>query len=122
MLNFGAVDYTATIFVNGKFAGNHTGGYFEFSIDVTPYLNTNGPNELIVHTFDPTDMDKVQIPIGKQTLNRGGMIWYTPCSGIWQTVWLESVPAVHVSKLDLVADMNGLGKCLAYITSKTAWN
>jgi hypothetical protein len=63
-----------------------------------------------VYTFDPTDVDDVQIPIGKQTLNRGGMIWYTPCSGIWQTVWLESAPKEHISKLDLTADMYGNGK------------
>lgn len=109
LLNFGAVDYVATIFVNGHFAGNHTGGYFEFSIDVTPYLSTNGVNELLVHTFDPTDIGSTQIPIGKQTLDRGGMIWYTPCSGIWQTVWLESVPVEHITKLDLVAEMDGRG-------------
>jgi hypothetical protein len=63
----------------------------------------------IVHVFDPTDKDRTQIPIGKQTLDRGGMIWYTPCSGIWQTVWLEPVPTAHVAKLDLSADMNGQG-------------
>lgn len=55
-------------------------------------------------------MDRVQIPIGKQTLNRGGMIWYTPCSGIWQTVWLESAPKDHISKLDLTAHMDGKGQ------------
>lgn len=100
----------ATVYVNGKEAGNHTGGYFEFTLDITPHLLANGTNELIVHTFDPTDMDDWQIPIGKQTLNRGGMIWYTPCSGIWQTVWLESAPAEHVAKLDLNAGMDGQGR------------
>jgi len=109
LLNFGAVDYMATIYVNGKKAGNHTGGYFEFTLDITPYLLTNGTNELLVHVFDPTDMDAWQIPIGKQTLNRGGMIWYTPCSGIWQTVWLEAAPVEHVVKLDLTAEMDGQG-------------
>lgn len=54
-------------------------------------------------------MGDYQIPIGKQTVGRGGMIWYTPCSGIWQTVWLESVPVEHITKLDLVADMHGKG-------------
>ncbi|KAH8723474.1 glycoside hydrolase superfamily [Phaeosphaeriaceae sp. PMI808] len=107
LLNFGAVDYEATVFVNGKNAGFHRGGYFEFSLDITPHLNANGTNELIVHAYDPTDTDRVQIPIGKQTLGRGGMIWYTPCSGIWQTVWLEPAPAEHIAKLDLTADMNG---------------
>jgi hypothetical protein len=147
LLSFGAVDYEATIFVNGHKAGLNTGGYFEFTVDVTPYLVANGENELYV-SLDPffsstavlmrtelfmytiprtwvsapsatrydhrerilTHMvDRVQVPIGKQTLGRGGMIWYTPCSGIWQTVWLESAPTEHVAKLDLVADMNGKG-------------
>ncbi|KAF1836554.1 glycoside hydrolase [Decorospora gaudefroyi] len=107
LLNFGAVDYEATIFVNGQKAGSHVGGYFEFSIDVTDYLSASGTNELLVYTYDPTDMDDIQIPIGKQTLSRGGMIWYTPCSGIWQTVWLESTPPEYISKLDLTADMDG---------------
>ncbi|KAF2027327.1 glycoside hydrolase [Setomelanomma holmii] len=107
LLNFGAVDYEATVFVNGKNAGFHRGGYFEFSFDITPHLSSNGTNELIVHVFDPTDSGRTQIPIGKQTLDRGGMIWYTPCSGIWQTVWLEPAPTEHVAKLDLTADMDG---------------
>jgi hypothetical protein len=68
----------------------------------------------LVYTFDPTDVDDVQIPIGKQTLNRDGTIWYTPCSGIWQTVWLESTTKEHISKLDLTADMDGMGKYEVY--------
>ncbi|KAF2832406.1 glycoside hydrolase [Ophiobolus disseminans] len=115
LLNFGAVDYEATVFVNGHNATFHRGGYFEFSVDVTPYLNASGSNELIVHVFDPTDQDRTQIPVGKQTLNRGGMIWYTPCSGIWQTVWLESAPVEHVTKLDLVAEMDGKGTLIVTI-------
>ncbi|KAF1848851.1 glycoside hydrolase family 2 protein [Cucurbitaria berberidis CBS 394.84] len=107
ILNFGAVDYEATVFVNGKNAGFHRGGYFEFSVDTTPYLKAGGANELLIHVYDPTDLGDIQIPIGKQTLNRGGMIWYTPCSGIWQTVFLESTPTEYIAKLDLVADMNG---------------
>ncbi|KAF2133711.1 glycoside hydrolase family 2 protein [Dothidotthia symphoricarpi CBS 119687] len=108
VLNFGAVDYQASVFVNGQQAGTHTGGYFEFSFDVTNYLSANGTNELLVHVYDPTDMDRVQIPIGKQTLGRdGNSIWYTPCTGIWQTVWLESTPSEYVSKLDLNAEMDG---------------
>jgi hypothetical protein len=63
----------------------------------------------LVHVFDPTDTERYQIPIGKQTLTRGGMIWYTPCTGIWQTVWLESAPIQHVAKLDLAAGADGQG-------------
>lgn len=59
--------------------------------------------------FAIQDLDRIQIPIGKQTLGRGGMIWYTPCSGIWQSVFLESAPAEHIAKLDLAADMDGQG-------------
>ncbi|KAH7130371.1 glycoside hydrolase superfamily [Dendryphion nanum] len=106
LLNFGAVDYKATVFVNGKNIGEHTGGYWEFSFDVTDYLSKNGTNELILFVYDPTDMDKVQIPLGKQTLYFNH-IFYTPCSGIWQTVWLESAPLNHVTQLDLSADMKG---------------
>ncbi|KAL1641987.1 hypothetical protein SLS61_009870 [Didymella pomorum] len=107
LLNFGAVDYEATVFVNGKEVGFHRGGYFEFTFDVTDYLSTNGTNELLVHVFDPTDTDNYQIPIGKQTLTREGMIWYTPCTGIWQTVWLESTPAEYITKLELAAGADG---------------
>jgi len=63
----------------------------------------------LVHAFDPTDTDRHQIPIGKQTLTRDGMIWYTPCTGIWQTVWLESTPAEYITKLDLAAGADGSG-------------
>ncbi|KAL1592161.1 hypothetical protein SLS59_009817 [Nothophoma quercina] len=107
LINFGAVDYEATVFVNGKQVGFHRGGYFEFTFDVTDYLSTNGTNELLVHVFDPTDTERYQIPIGKQTLTREGMIWYTPCTGIWQTVWLESTPAEYITKLDLAAGADG---------------
>lgn len=66
-------------------------------------------NARLVHAFDPTDTERYQIPIGKQTLDREGMIWYTPCTGIWQTVWLESTPAEHITKLDLAAGADGSG-------------
>ena len=70
-------------------------------------LGKNRSDYVISHVHDPTDTDDYQIPIGKQTLGRGGMIWYTPCSGIWQTVFLESTPAEYITKVDLHADMNG---------------
>ncbi|CAE7180150.1 hypothetical protein PTNB73_03703 [Pyrenophora teres f. teres] len=118
ILNFGAVDYEATIFVNGKKAGFHRGGYFEFSVDVTPYLSANSSNELLVYTYDPTDLDLIQIPIGKQTLTRSG-IWYTPCSGIWQTVWLESTAKEYITKLDLTADMDGIVSVTVHSSSNS---
>ncbi|KAJ5550865.1 hypothetical protein N7535_001196 [Penicillium sp. DV-2018c] len=106
VLNFGAVDYEATVFVNGKEAGFHRGGYFRFSLDVTEHLKFGEKNELLVFAHDPTDSDDYVIPIGKQTL-RPSHIFYTPCSGIWQSVWLEAAPANHITQLDIDADMHG---------------
>ncbi|KAF2175113.1 glycoside hydrolase family 2 protein [Zopfia rhizophila CBS 207.26] len=106
LLNFGAVDYEATVFVNRQKVGFHRGGYFGFTIDVTDYLSVNGTNEMLVFAHDPTDSGTWQIPIGKQTLEPSH-IFYTPCSGIWQSVWLESAPANHITQLDLSADMDG---------------
>jgi len=99
LLHFGAVDQYAEIYVNGKLAGSHTGGYEAFCVDITPYLQEK--NELVVRAVDDL-RSKVQ-PYGKQTLNRGGM-WYTPVSGIWQTVWAESVPECYIEKLDIQTD------------------
>ena len=98
LLHFGAVDWEAQVYVNGQSAGIHKGGYDAFSYDITPYLNPTGPQELIVRVFDPTDTQS--IARGKQVLNPGG-IMYTPCTGIWQTVWLEPVPQVSIEKLKL---------------------
>ncbi|KAI1812628.1 glycoside hydrolase family 2 protein [Poronia punctata] len=104
-INFEAVDYQATVYVNDKLAGEHTGGYWRFSLDITDLLN-DGTNTLRVDVFDPTDAEGYNIPIGKQTL-QPSHIFYTPCSGIWQSVWLESVPAQHITQLDVAADMHG---------------
>ena len=90
LLHFGAVDQTCAVFVNRKLAGKHVGGYLPFSLDITPYL-TDGENLLTVTVRDPLDRN---LPYGKQRKKRGGM-WYTPISGIWQPVWLESVPHYH---------------------------
>ena len=109
MLNFGAVDYEATVFINRKKAGFHRGGYFEFTVDATPYLTPDGQaNELLVFVYDPTDSDDNVIPIGKQTL-QPNHLFYTPCSGIWQNVWIEAAPANYIVKLDVEANMHGDG-------------
>ncbi|WKB55443.1 AbfB domain-containing protein [Eleftheria terrae] len=100
LLNFGAVDRKATVYVNGRKVGQHVGGYDAFSFDITPYLR-RGNNDLVVGVFDPTTGDDM---VGKQTLNPGG-IFYTPSSGIWQTVWLEPVEAPHITRLDLTPDL-----------------
>ncbi|MDQ6814238.1 MAG: beta-galactosidase [Bacteroidota bacterium] len=92
LLHFGAVDWLCDVFVNGKLAGTHQGGYDPFSIDVTPFLK-GGSNELIVRVWDPSD-DGPQ-PRGKQ-VKQPHSIWYTPVTGIWQTVWLEPVPKTYI--------------------------
>ncbi|WP_053377044.1 sugar-binding domain-containing protein [Paenibacillus sp. FJAT-27812] len=103
-LNFGAVDYLATVYVNGQSVGSHKGGYTSFSFDITDYL-VAGDNELIVHVLDETDMGADQA-VGKQTVKKLGGIWYTSVSGIWQTVWLEPVAAAHIEKLDMATDIH----------------
>jgi beta-galactosidase/beta-glucuronidase len=98
-LHFGAVDWEATVYFNGRKLGTHRGGYTPFSFDVTKELRPAGPQELIVHVFDPAD--KGDQPRGKQVLNPEG-IWYTSSTGIWQTVWLEPMPPVSIANLDII--------------------
>ena len=87
ILHFGAVDWETTVYVNGKDVGTHKGGFDPFSFDITDALN-DGKGLLIVKVWDPTDTGSQ--PLGKQIRNPHG-IWYTPVSGIWQTVWMEPV-------------------------------
>jgi len=103
LLHFGAVDQRATVFVNGKNVGSHRGGYTAFSFDITDHL-TEGENHLLVKVRDL--FDREEDSRGKQSMRPGG-IWYTPQSGIWQTVWMETVPRVHVSKLRIEPDYDG---------------
>lgn len=103
-LNFGAVDWQAEVYVNGKKVTEHKGGYDKFSADVTDALKPGRTQELIVGVYDPTDAaDGENPPLGKQRLDPSG-IWYTPSSGIWQTVWMEPVAADHVDALKLTPD------------------
>ena len=96
ILNFGAVDQYAEVYLNGDHIGGHEGGYQNFSFDVTE--NIKEENELIVLVRD--ELSSFVLPYGKQCRKRGGM-WYTPVSGIWQTVWLESVSSSYITALDL---------------------
>ena len=98
LLHIGAADQRADIFLNGRPVGTHKGGYEAFSFDITPYLKEE--NNLQICCFD--DLTDQSYPYGKQVLpeKRGGM-WYTPVSGIWQTVWLESVPETYIKKLHI---------------------
>lgn len=103
LLHFGAVDWQAEVMVNGVVVGEHRGGYDPFTFDITPYLKKSGKQTLVVKVLDSTD-NSLQ-PRGKQCLiNRG--IWYTPVSGIWQTVWLEPVAAAHVENYYVVSDID----------------
>lgn len=102
LLHFGSVDWQTEVYLNGQLVANHTGGYDGFSTgDLTSLLKPSG-NELLVNVFDPSDTG-VQ-PNGKQRISaiiHPGGDTYTPSSGIWQTVWLEAVPKVHISTLKL---------------------
>lgn len=95
-LNFGAVDWGATVYVNGKQAARHVGGYTSFGVDITPYLHPLGAQEIIVAVHAP--VDGANIMVGKQRLKPGG-IFYTAASGIWQSVWLEPTPATSLAQL-----------------------
>ena len=98
LLHFGAVDQEATILLNGKEMGSHIGGYNAFTIDLTDGWQ-QGENQLIVKVKDETDAGSRSR--GKQKTKRGG-IWYTPQSGIWQTVWMEAVPADYIHGLQMI--------------------
>lgn len=112
LLHFDAVDWEARVWVNGSAVGTHRGGYDRFSIDITDALHhdqggaPSGEQELVVGVDDPTE-DGAQ-PVGKQRnsaiANPKRALYYTPSSGIWQTVWLEPVPAAHIERLDLRPD------------------
>ncbi len=105
LLHFGAVDWRAEVFVNGQSLGAHEGGYDPFTLDITDALRPQAKEqELVVSVWDPTDTGLQ--PRGKQVLNPNG-IWYTAVSGIWQTVWLEPVPASHIRDLVLTPDLDG---------------
>jgi beta-galactosidase/beta-glucuronidase len=102
LLHFGAVDYACEVWVNDSHVGDHIGGYLPFTFDITAAL-IQGENELVVSVWDPTDAGLQQR--GKQVL-RPKSIWYAPVSGIWQTVWLEGVPAVSIQSLTLTPDLD----------------
>jgi hypothetical protein len=96
-LNFGAVSHAATVYVNGTQVAQHTGGYTSFGADITKALRPKGPQEIVVAVHAP--VDAVNIMVGKQRLKPDG-IFYTAASGIWQSVWLEPVPATSLAQLN----------------------
>ena len=104
LLHFGAVDWRAEVFVNGKSVGKHEGGYDPFTFDITDALKPGEPagtggGGLGSHRYGLQ-------PRGKQVLNPNG-IWYTAVTGIWQTVWLEPVPAAYISEIAMTPDLDG---------------
>jgi hypothetical protein len=95
-LRFGAVDWRSDVWVNGRKAVEHEGGYTPFEVDISELLNRDGENVLVVRAFDPTDPE---LPTGKQ------VGWYTPSSGIWQTVWLEGRPKAYIAGFRITTEI-----------------
>ena len=124
LLHFGAVDWRCYVYVNGQLAGMHDGGSTPFYFDITQLIKPGDEQEIQVAVWDPTN-DGGQ-PHGKQT-NSPGSIWYTPNSGIWQTVWLEPVSPTHIISYEPIPDIdnstvsikvNTSGTCQLTLTAK----
>ena len=103
LLNFGAVDWDTTVWVNNHEVGSHRGGYDPFTFNITPTLNKTGRQEIVVAVWDPINAGYQ--PRGKQVSNPRG-IWYTSVTGIWQIVWLEPVNQVHIESLKITPDID----------------
>jgi beta-galactosidase/beta-glucuronidase len=117
LLHFGAVDWRATVWLNGNEVGAHGGGYDPFSFDITDALLPSETQELVVDVWDPTEGTQ---PRGKQVFVPDG-IWYTPTTGIWQTVWLEPVPAAYVEGLRMETEIDA-GTLALQVEVKNAQN
>ena len=103
LIHFGAVDTNTVVMVNGRLAGVHRGGYLPFSFDITELIAA-GENTITVEVEDTMD---IELAYGKQRKDRGGM-WYTPISGIWQPVWLESVPENYIESIRLTPSLEDI--------------
>jgi beta-galactosidase/beta-glucuronidase len=120
LLHFGAVDYEATVWVNGERAGDHRGGHVGFSFDITDLLKA-GDNTVVVRAFDPST-DRT-VPRGKQFWEpKSEGIWYTRTTGIWQPVWIESVDPVHVRRLRVTPDVDNSRVSVEAVLSRPAPN
>jgi len=104
LLHFGAVDWKADVWVNDIKIGTHQGGYTPFSFDITAYLRKDKAQKMVLRVWDPTDLGYQ--PRGKQ-VSKPGSIWYTPVTGIWQTVWIEPVSPAFISHLKTIPDIDG---------------
>ena len=116
LLHFGAVDWEATVWVNGKQLGTHRGGFDPFSFDLTDSLGQTGEQEIVVSVWDPSDAGAQ--PRGKQVLKPSG-IYYTAVTGIWQTVWLEPVPKAYITGVRITPDVDK-GEVRVQITTEGA--
>ena len=105
LLHFGAVDQIATVWVNGQQVAHHEGGYTEFSADITAAVRGAGAQQITVRVQDRNEAGP--FPVGKQRNDPGGL-FYTGASGIWQSVWMEPVPAAHIEKLDITTDLKSI--------------
>ena len=103
IIRFEAVDWETQVWINGKSAGTNKGGYERISFDIKPYLKKSGKQEVVVSVWDPTDAGTQ--PRGKQVQKPGG-IMYTSVTGIWQTVWLEPLPAANIEVLKIIPDID----------------
>ena len=103
LLHFGAVDWETDVYVNGQKIGTHQGGYDPFSFDITSALKKGNTQTVELRVWDPTDEGPQ--PRGKQVRNPNG-IWYTPVTGIWQTVWMEAVPKTYIASTKQVPDID----------------
>ncbi len=105
LLHFGAVDWECTVWVNGREAGTHRGGFDPQTYDITDSLKSGAKQEIALRVFDPTDEGNRGIARGKQVMKPHG-IFYTAVTGIWQTVWVEPVPAVYIAGLKVIPDID----------------
>ncbi|MEI5985905.1 sugar-binding domain-containing protein [Sphingobacterium sp. PU5-4] len=103
LLHFGAVDWQCDVYLNGQHVGSHEGGFDAFSFDISKAIKKSGKQDLTIRVWDPTSEGPQ--PRGKQIINPHG-IWYTPVSGIWQTVWLESVPQTYIVSTKQTPDID----------------
>lgn len=103
LLHFGAVDWRCDVFVNGKLVNTHEGGFDAFTVDISNSLLKGSKQQIALRVWDPTDQGPQ--PRGKQVNNPHG-IWYTPVSGVWQTVWLETVPDTHIVSTKQTPDVD----------------
>ncbi|MBE3129169.1 MAG: chitobiase/beta-hexosaminidase C-terminal domain-containing protein [Acidobacteria bacterium] len=105
LLHFGAVDWESTVWINGREAGTHRGGYDPFTYDITDALAAGTKQEIVLRVLDPTDEANSPIARGKQVMKPHG-IFYTAVTGIWQTVWIEPVPESYFAKLKITPDID----------------